>query len=172
MPRKAGHLKPVLAAVPSTDFNGHRVGKLASLDDQGTALVDFPGNPSRTPIRARSVLDAPAPIGADPQRLVGADVLLAFEDADPCRPVIVGILRDKLRPAPRPPEVKITGKGVQDVLIDGRRLVLDAQQELVIRCGKSRVTLTKDGKVLIKGEHVVSRASSTNKIKGGTISLN
>ena len=153
-------------------FDGHVVGRIVSVDHDGSASVDFPDNPRKQPIKARSALDAAAPIGSDPQRLVDAPVLLVFENGDPSLPIILGLVRDTVRPEARPPEVKISGKGIRDVLIDGRRLVLEADQEMVIRCGKSRLTLTKDGRVLIRGEHVVSRATGTNKIKGGSISLN
>lgn len=153
------------------DFSGHRMGRIVELSGEGHALVIFPGNHG-VPVRARSVLDAPPRAGEHPAALVGASVLLLFEDADPARPVIVGLVRDTLRPEPGCPEVALDLGNERDVVVDGQRLVFDAKREILLRCGKSSVLLRRDGKVLIRGEHLVSRASGPNKIKGGSISLN
>ncbi|MCC6418741.1 MAG: hypothetical protein IT429_10940, partial [Gemmataceae bacterium] len=48
----------------------------------------------------------------------------------------------------------------------------DAKEEIVLRCGKSSITLRKDGKVVVLGAEVVSRASGTNKIKGAAVRIN
>jgi hypothetical protein len=42
----------------------------------------------------------------------------------------------------------------------------------VLRCGQASVTLTKAGKVLIRGTYVSSRSSGVNRIKGGSVQLN
>ena len=55
---------------------------------------------------------------------------------------------------------------------DGERLVVDARDQLVLRCGKASITLTKAGKVLIQGTYLSSRSSGVNRIKGGSVQLN
>ena len=52
------------------------------------------------------------------------------------------------------------------------RLQLSAQKEVRITCGKSEIRLTADGKVIVKGTDVVSRASRRNKIKGSSVGIN
>ncbi len=153
------------------DFSTHRVGKIAAIDDTGQASVIFPGSHG-VAVAARSLLDAAAPAGEHPDALVGAPVLLVFEEGDPRRPIVVGLLRDELRPAARRPELSLDLGKAHDVVIDGERLVFDAKQEVLLRCGKSTLLLRRDGKVLIRGTHVVSRASGPNRIKGGSVSLN
>lgn len=59
-----------------------------------------------------------------------------------------------------------------DLTVDGRRAVITAQDEIVLRCGKSSITLTKAGKVLIRGAYLSSRSSGTNRIKGGSVQIN
>ncbi len=59
-----------------------------------------------------------------------------------------------------------------DVTIDGRRTVITAGDEIVLRCGKSSITLTKAGKILIRGAYVSSRSSGVNRIKGGSVQIN
>jgi hypothetical protein len=58
------------------------------------------------------------------------------------------------------------------VSADGRRLVLSAYSELHLVCGESSLTLRKDGKVVINGRHVLSRAKVVNRIKGGSVQIN
>lgn len=161
---------PLRKAEP--DWRAPCAGQISRIDEEGVAWVDFPENPEREPVRARSLLDAPGPLGSDPERLVGAEVLLTFEGSDPALPIVMGIIRSTLRPRQRPPEVALTTEGVKDVLVDGRRLVFEAEQEIVLRCGKSTIVLTRDGRMLLRGEHLTSHATSTNKIKGGSVSLN
>jgi hypothetical protein len=55
---------------------------------------------------------------------------------------------------------------------DGERLVLTADKEIVLRCGEASITLTKAGKILIKGAYVLSRSSGTNRIQGGSVEIN
>jgi hypothetical protein len=58
------------------------------------------------------------------------------------------------------------------VTVDGRQVTLEGRDEVVLRCGQSSITLTKDGRVVVKGVEIVSRASRTNKIKGGNVNIN
>ena len=168
MARSSSKPRPVAAEpIPSIDV---RTGQIAEIDEEGRASVLFPGAVSA--VRARSALDASARLGEDPQTWIGAPVLIVFEDGDLARPIVVGLIRDTLRPEPAPPEVKLDLGKERDVLVDGRRLVLDAHEEILIRCGKSTILLQRDGKVTIRGAHLISRSSGPNKIKGGSISLN
>ncbi|WP_157522632.1 hypothetical protein [Mitsuaria sp. 7] len=56
--------------------------------------------------------------------------------------------------------------------VDGDRVVVEARRQLVLRCGKSSITLHEDGTVEIRGVDLVSRASGRNRILGGSIDLN
>jgi hypothetical protein len=51
-------------------------------------------------------------------------------------------------------------------------LVLEATKGLTLQCGEGSITLRGDGKVLIKGKELVSRAEGTNRIKGGAVAIN
>jgi hypothetical protein len=59
-----------------------------------------------------------------------------------------------------------------EVNSDGEQFVIRAKARLVLRCGKASITLTRAGKVLIKGAYVSSRASGVNRVKGGSVQLN
>jgi hypothetical protein len=56
--------------------------------------------------------------------------------------------------------------------IDDQRLELTAEREIVLRCGKASITLTRAGKILLRGTYLFSRSTGVNKIKGGSVQLN
>jgi hypothetical protein len=133
---------------------------LIGLRDQGrTPLVIFGGQVGRAAVSARSTQDLH---GAH----IGRQVLLLFEDADPQRPIIVGCLQraDTWPLADRVGSIELEA--------DGARLIVTAKEQLVLQCGKASITLTKAGKVLIRGEYVSSRSSGANVIKGGSVQIN
>ncbi len=51
-------------------------------------------------------------------------------------------------------------------------LVIEARKNLTIRCGEGSITLRGDGKILIKGKDLVSRAQRMNRVKGGAVAIN
>ena len=55
---------------------------------------------------------------------------------------------------------------------DSKRLVLEADEELAIQCGKGSIMIRKDGKILVKGLEIVSHAKAANRIRGGSVQLN
>lgn len=77
-------------------------------------------------------------------------------------PIIVGLLQTP-QSAPLPP---------REVKLDDESLLLSAKKEIVIQCGKSSLTLTSAGKVLIRGAYLLSRSSGVNRIKGGSVQIN
>ncbi|QEF98460.1 hypothetical protein Mal15_25120 [Stieleria maiorica] len=133
------------------------VGRLARLHDDGTPRVDFPGNPSEQGSIARST----AQITAND---VGRDVVLMFESGDLSRPIIMGVIQ--------PPQEVTHDASTVVADVDHQRLVLSADREIVLQCGKASITLTRSGKVLIRGAYVSSRSSGANRIKGGSVQIN
>jgi hypothetical protein len=64
------------------------------------------------------------------------------------------------------------GPGELDLLLDGRRIIVEAQRELVLRCGKASITLTRAGKIILRGTHVVSKSSGANAVQGTQVRIN
>ncbi len=56
--------------------------------------------------------------------------------------------------------------------VDGKRVRLEGQDEVVLRCGKASITLRKNGRVVIRGVQLESRATGRNRIKGGAVLIN
>ena len=143
-----------------TRITGAVVGTLIAFAENGTVpLVTYPGQPGTAALAARTTLDLHG-------THVGRCAVLLFEDGDPHRPIIVGCLREA---NPRSlPDVP----GQVEVDADGERLIVAAKEQLVLRCGKASITLTKAGKVLVDGSYVASSASGVNRIKGGSVQIN
>lgn len=136
------------------------IGELLAMKDEGrTPLVIFPGQPGTAAIAARTVVDLHGPH-------IGKQVVLMFEEADLARPIIMGVLRegDGWPLAEQPGQVEVEA--------DGERMIVSAREQLVLRCGKASITLTREGKVLIQGSYLLSRSSGVNRIKGGSVQLN
>lgn len=141
-------------------FGGVLMGELVAIADSGrTPLVTFPGQPGSAAVRARTIADLH-------DGHVGRHVLLMFEGADPAQPIVIGVLRGA---EGWPLDVR---PGHVEIDVDGRRLVVTAEEQLVLRCGRASITLTKSGKVLIEGAYVSSRSSGVQRIVGGSIQLN
>lgn len=60
----------------------------------------------------------------------------------------------------------------QMTTLEDKVLHIKAHDGMVIECGKSTIILTKDGKVQVKGNDILSRARGMNKIKGAGVNIN
>ena len=126
------------------------VGRVVQVTPNGELLVDYPGNQAG-PLRARVAASGPLDKPDQP-------VLLVFENGDASLPIIVGAVSDTIgdsRLTPARGELKI-----------------EAKNELILVCGKSSITLRSDGRVIVKGAEILSRASGTNKIRGASVKIN
>ncbi len=156
MSQQAFKLSPPVTTSPL----GARVGKVVSVTPEGVPLVDFPGNP-HGPLAARLALAA-----SDGERLsrcwAEVEVLIVFADLDMRQPLLTGIIRHSL-------------DEVQQHVTDWegfRQLCLRAQEELTMECGDARITLRRDGKVVIVGREILSRAQGSHRIRGATVDIN
>jgi len=141
-----------------TQLTGVVIGLLVGYKDDQTPLVAFPGNPDENAIPARST------VMLDDEQ-IGKEVALLFEGGDPRRPILIGPIQ---HPVKTREDAAVDASTAE---IDGERIVLAAKQEIVLKCGKASITLTKAGKVLIRGAYVLNRSSGVNRIKGGSIQL-
>jgi hypothetical protein len=51
-------------------------------------------------------------------------------------------------------------------------LVLEGDEEVVVRCGQGSLTIRADGTVIIRGCKLLSRSSGVNRIKGAAVLIN
>jgi hypothetical protein len=154
-----------------------QIGTIERVDEHGAVFVDYvdPDGNHHGPVQATIVLP-PAAAGR-PNWSRGDAVALLMEGGSGLQPMILGLVADRLAPSPATPVVPaspvVAAKGsATDVRLDGRRVILDAQSEVVLRCGNGSITLTADGRIVIKGTEIVSRSSGANKIKGAVVNVN
>jgi hypothetical protein len=140
-------------------FSGVVIGLLVGFNGEQVPLVAFAGNPEEKAIVARST----AVLGPED---VGKEVALLFEGGDPERPILIGPIRHPVKAKETLQENPATAE------IDDERIVLSAKQEIVLKCGKASITLTKAGKVIIRGAYLLNRSSGVNRIKGGSVQIN
>lgn len=135
------------------------IGLFLSINDAGEPLVAFPGNPLETAIPARSTtkLDSED---------VGKEIALLFEGGNPLQPLIIGKIHhaDTVKPAQDDEQTSAE--------LNGEHIVLSAKQTITLKCGKASITLTKAGKIILRGAYLLSRSSGVNRIKGGSVQIN
>lgn len=155
---------------PKKLIEGCKVGRVVEVSKHGQVLVDFPGN-IHGPLTARLTGSVKA---ADLRQVVnsGCELLLTFVNGDPEQPIIVDTLHARAElPVPEEP-LALQTEEPQDVTIDGRRITFDAREEVVLRCGRASITLTKAGKVIIRGSYLLNYSTGVNRIKGGSVQIN
>jgi len=141
-------------SVSRSPIAGVKRGVLVGIADEGaTPLVIFPGQPNSAALRARSIVDLHS-------AHVGREVMLAFEDGDAAKPIVVGCIASAGRDCSL---AKLPGHVELDA--DGARLIVQAAEQLVLKCGKATITLTKSGKVLIQGTYISSRSAGVNRVR-------
>jgi Domain of unknown function (DUF6484) len=140
-------------------IDGVVIGLFLSINDAGEPLVAFPGNPLETAITARSTTTLD-------KEDVGKEIALLFEGGNPLQPLIIG----KIHHADI---ASVTQDAEQtSAELDGEHIVLSAKQTITLKCGKASITLTKAGKIILRGAYVLSRSSGVNRIKGGSVQIN
>ena len=156
---------------PSTaaQFDGVVIGTFVDLDADRRLLVDFPGNPTLAPLAAQTTVELERDQRSRP-------VALMFPQGDPLQPLVIGLIQNpQAKASPSDTELADNSKSPLASLqaeVDDERIVFKANKEIVLKCGKASITLTKAGKVLLRGAYVLSRSSGVNRIKGGSVQIN
>jgi hypothetical protein len=140
--------------------SGVVVGELVGVINSGTVpLITYPGQSTTAAFPARTTV---ALHGGH----IGRQVVLMFEAGNLERPIIVGMLHDTIgRQADNATDHV-------SLVVDGECMMVSAKEQLIVRCGKASITLTKSGKVIIQGSYVVTHSSGVNRIKGGSVQIN
>ena len=111
----------------------------------------------------------------------GRQALVVFDGGDPTRPVVVGLVAVPIEglvdldgpPAPaEPATADASDPPPLSVWADGREVRVEATHRIELRCGEASLTLRADGKVEVRGTHILSRSSGPHRIKGGSVDIN
>jgi len=148
------------------------VGCYLGNDAQGRPLV-VPASDAATAPRTARCLAGFVGWPADAQFARGAPALLAIDEAAGGDVVIMGLVRDTAdAPAVGARTLLEQALPLKGVSADGKRVVIEASQEVVLQCGRGSITLQADGRVVIKGTELLSKASGGNRIRGATVNIN
>ncbi len=158
------------------------LGTITSIDVLGQPMVDYPLNPEKRALKAITTL-------ALTSQQVSRQVALLFNQGDLSQPIVIGLVHSPLQAmldnfqqdhetsfgntTSQDTQVELAANlGTDDVSVDGNKITFEAQDEMVFKCGKSSITLTKSGKVLIRGKYLLNRSSGVNRIMGGSVQVN
>lgn len=140
------------------------IGILMGLDSNQAPLVSLARVEDSEPLPALSTVKLSV---TD----IGRQVVLAFRDGNLNQPVILGLLCHG-ESEPEPNASSNSNLSGQQILVDGESMRVEAKQRIELRCGKASIILTADGNVMIRGAYVLTRASGTNRIRGGNVQIN
>lgn len=154
------------------------IGLLISIDQDNKPLVDFAENNSSTPLVALTTVEIH-------KKHIGRQVALLFANGNPESPVIMGLIHSPLdiilenhqqnESSQDGKDTEITSSALpnkNEFKIDGKKVVIEAMDEIEFKCGESSIVLTKEGKILIRGKYLLSRSSGVNRILGGSVQVN
>lgn len=158
-----------LPIVPDEGGARVRVGWIAGADG-AVPRVDYPGNPGG-PVGARSTVPLePEALLAAVARRQGAVLLLA--EGEP-RPILIGLLQPETETPLLDAVLGAPAERLVEVAeVDGKRVVVEGRDEIVLRCGEASITLRRNGRVVIRGTQLETRASGLQRIQGGKIEIN
>ena len=151
------------------------IGSLANINEQGQPLVKYHNGDDSVSYVAMTTQ-------ALTKKQIGRQVAILFANGDPESPVIMGLIHSPLQDmlesfsvsqGTNSEEVELRPEhNVDDVQVDGERIVLKGKKEIVLKCGEASITLTRSGKVLIRGKYLLNRSSGVNRIMGGSVQVN
>lgn len=147
------------------------LGRIVEIDQAGRARVSFPDLAGPPPIArtlgevTRGQLEAAC--------AEGRSILIGFLDGRADSPVImslasIGELPAGAAAAEPEPEPQV------EVVVDGepQTRVIEAREELLLRCGEAAISLRADGTIKILGRDVTSWARRRQRIRGGSVAIN
>jgi len=149
-------------------FNQTRKGIVLEVMDEGLILIQ--DNADTNAIYPCYFLRTAA--GALPQIHTNDPVIYRVPELNEDYGVVLGVI-EKYTSLDNKVAKKLKKQEIsQMTTLEDKVLHIKADDGLVIECGKSSIILTKDGKVQIKGDNLLSRARGMNKIKGAGVNIN
>lgn len=137
-------------------------GKLIAFDEDKQPVVIADGDSFSQKQLARSCVKLS-------RHHLGCEIVLLMVGGN--KPVILGVI-ESAPVADQPEKDEVNTQPQQAIKLDGNVIELNAKNKLSLRCGDTRITLTKQGKVEIKGKYILSRAKKAQRIQGGSVELN
>jgi hypothetical protein len=135
------------------------------VDTYGRPRISWHNGPTK-PVVAEVVWMAQE---VDWNRCPGINVIIGFMEANPERPIILGLLT---APPPIQAEAESGADSADEQPAPPKVLRFESTEEIILECGKSKIMLRADGRITLLGGSLVSEATGTNKIRGGSVQIN
>lgn len=141
-------------------IHGVVVGELTGQTPDGDPLISAPslGLDARV-ARCAAVVDLSQ---------IGLMVAVSFELGDPLKPIIMGVMQ----PQPQRPGGSRAVAPIEASVDRKRRVVIQADEEIELRCGDSAIVMTADGRIHLRGQNITSEADMSQRILGASVSVN
>jgi hypothetical protein len=139
--------------------NGLLLGTLQHMDEQGMPCVQI-DSLGKKAVQARSL----TPLTAQD---LGRQLVLGFENGEADCPIILGLMHETAQA-----QTQITSRQPLHIEQNGVRTIIEATEELELRCGNAVILLQADGRIQLRGEYITSHASAGQRIRGGSVQIN
>jgi hypothetical protein len=139
-------------------------GHLDGIDAEGRLLFLPEGAEAPLPVAIGADLSDGVLVRAVRRR---ARALVARTSDPTPRWLVVGLVRERVAVAARDAK-----PGRLEVTVDGERVRLAAEHDIELKCGQASLTLRYDGRIEVRGTHILSASRGPNRVKGATIALN
>jgi hypothetical protein len=146
--------------------SGVRRGTIVLIDERGRVFVTW--DTCEKPVAA-VLADGIDLARARTAMSTKREGILAFEEGEIRRPILLGFVASESLSEAAAGKAPAT---VVEADVDGRRVRVIAQDEIVLECGKASITMRRNGKVIVRGTHVETNSDGTNRIKGGQVKIN
>jgi hypothetical protein len=152
-------------AAKAAPIFGIVVGQVQAIFPDGRVRLQLP----QLAIAAVDARVACAPEGLAP----GAAVAVMFEQGDVNRALVIGpMYAGPAVAAAVADEAGVDVTETSQAQPEYARIVIEAGEELELRCGEAAIVLTADGRILQRGTYISSHASATQRIRGGSVQIN
>lgn len=110
-------------------------------------------------------------VGTLPDVVQHRPVAIGFANANLASPIVIGAIHVNLQSLLHTQEQPRACEKADLDNVPGSR-VLEASEEIELRCGESSIRLTRSGKVLINGDYILSCSRGVNRIVGASVEVN
>lgn len=158
------------------------LGSIAAINALGQPEVNFSLNPGEQALTAITTLVLT-------EQDINRQVALLFNQGDLSQPIVIGLIHSPLQAmldnfeqaqktgstptCEQNESVELAANlNIDNVNVEGKKVTFEAENEMVFKCGESSITLTKAGKVMIRGKYLLNRSTGVNRILGGSVQVN
>lgn len=163
-PAQPEWLQGLVSRRESDDAAQLLTGHLRAIDDEGRLVFQPEGQDELFPV----TIGMEASDGVLVRAVRRQRRALVMRTGDPvARWVLVGLVRERIGEKARGAK-----PGRLEVTVDGEKVKLEAEHDIELKCGQASLTLRYDGRIELRGTHILSASRGPNRVKGATIDLN